>query len=64
MVTKYDVKDEVLVKAKVHKIISDKRGEVAYLLDIDGVASYVKFEEKDIVGLMSVEGIDNADCTR
>lgn len=50
MVTKYDVGDEVLVKAKIQKVSSDKKGKINYALDIPNCIKYLTFEEQEITG--------------
>lgn len=57
MVTKYDVRDEVVIKAKVHKVFSDTVGEIKYMLDIPNTPNYATYTEDEIIS--KIEEHDN-----
>lgn len=48
MKTKYDINDEVLVRAKVCKIESYEKGIIKYALGIKGLNNYVYMTEEYI----------------
>lgn len=52
MITKYNVGDEVIIKAKVARISINRKSKIEYGLDIENVISFepTYFSEEQIIG--------------